>query len=506
MSFPGFAADAEGALPSPGSVPLGGELPVRARPPRGAGRDADADATPKELFQGCPLFPVDGANAKGESYRDRFAACGFTQDEAESGELGLRLRLESPDARTGGTSKATFGIPLLPLSTTQEAIHDRWGPGKYEVTLCRRSANDRIKSSSKSISRALTLLPRVDRDDPDGELDVGDEAWPIDAEDPNLTEAMRAEIERREEIRARDAGQPSRVAPHPPMQTHLPPMGYGPGTPFGVDAFGRPLPAPSAKPSALDALLNRFAADPLATISTLTAAAAGIKSALGADRPPAPSAQEIAAATAAAVAQAMAPALQTIAQAVAAKPAGPDPMEMVRLQMEAARADADRRLAEFRAQMEAARLQSEQQFKLQIAHQQYAMQARELELKLDAAKTASEAEKGSILKELNEVRKKLASGETESAPGMLEQLGDVLDTKFGEALAPMVAAPLGRLIDAFAGGGAPAPSAAPVAPVFAPQVAMPAPQYPAPSVAPSVSVPVPEEPAEDAGDESLEDA
>jgi len=519
MSFQG-SPPFDDAAPAPAPGPeLGGALPVRVRPQR-AGSQRDEAPAPSEPFAGCPLFPVDSVDARGVTYRDKFAACGFTQEDAEGGDLGLRIRLESPDGRAGGTSKATFQIPLLPLSTTQEAILDRWGPGKYEVTLCRRSGNDRIKSGAKSISRNVTLMARTAPEfGHDGEFDVGDEAWPIDPDDGSFTAAMRAEMERREEIReglaaqdvqdrgtfrddARGRPDPYAGAPqHPPAfgPPAMDPRAYPPGTTFTFDAMGRPVPAPPTRPSATNALLDRLATDPVATITALAAAAAGLKSALGLDRPPPPSAQEVASATSAAVASALAPVLQALGQAVTQKPAGPDPMQVVQLQIAAQQADSARQLAEFRAQMEAQRLQSEQAFKLQIAQQQHEMRARELMHKLDTAKSASDAEKGGLLKELSEVRKKLQAGEVETAPGLLEQMGDVLDTKFGEALAPMIGAPLGRLIDAVA-SGSPSPQPAPprpVAPVFA------APQYPAPSAAPAPAV-VPDESADDADEDPSE--
>jgi len=509
MSFQG-SPPFDDATPAPAPGPeLGGALPVRVRPQR-AGSQRDEAPAPREPFAGCPLFPVDGTNAHGTTYRDKFASCGFTQEDADSGELGLRIRLESPDGRSGGTSKATFQIPLLPISTTQEAILDRWGPGKYEVTLCRRSANDRIKSTEKSVSRNVTLLPRREPEfGPEGELDVGDEAWPIDPDDGNLTTAMRAEMERREEIReelaAQDAqdrgtfrddarGRPDPYAgapQHPPAfgPPAMDPRAYPPGTTFTFDAMGRPVPVPP-KASPFDGLAAQFARDPVEAAKGIAMALGAIKLALAPSTPPPPTAQDIAAATAAAVAQAMGPALQTIAQAVTQKPAGPDPMQVVQLQIQAQQADSARQLAEFRAQMDAQRLQSEQAFKLQIQQQQHELRARELMHKLDTAKSASEAEKGGLLKELADLRQKLRTGDEEAAPGLLDQMSDFLDTKFGEAVAPFVGPAIARAIDAVANGS---PTPQPMAPVFA------APQHPAPpapAVVPDESADADEDPSE----------
>jgi hypothetical protein len=533
MSLGSPPSDDATTAPAPGPE-LGGALPVRVRSPRG-GAGREVDAAPGECFAGCPLFPVDGTDARGTSYREKFLACGFTQEDAESQEIGLRIRLESPDGRAGGTSKATFPIPLLPLSTTQEAIHDRWGPGKYEITLCRRSSNDRIKSSAKSISRNVTLLPRRDPEfGPEGEFDVGDEAWPIDPDDGNLTTAMRAEMERREEIReelaAQDAqdrgafrddarGRPDPYAgapQHPPAFGAPPamdPRTFPPGTTFTLDAMGRPVPAPPAKPSAATALLDSFATNPLSTITTIATAAAGLKSALGLDRPPPPSAQEIAAATTAA----LAPVLEKIASLAMAKPAGPDPMEVFKAQLAAEREAADRRAAEAReaaarADAERERRESEarvraaqevaereRKWELQIERLRADGRAREIEAQLAAAKNAGEAEKSSLLKELADLRQKLRTGDEEAAPGLIEQMGDFLDTKFGEAVAPFVGPAIARAIDAVASGG-PAPQPAPqqpVVPVFtAPQQYPALSAAPAPAIAPDESADADEDPSE----------
>ena len=151
-------------------------LPPRTRDRRPAATDA-ADERDDEPFQGCPLFPPTGTNARGRSYADSFSRAKLT--EASVPDLGLRIRLVSPNANEDGTTRPTFNIPLLPLDTTVDAIQDRWGPGCYEIGLCRRSANDRTKA--EVVSRRVRIAPRMGGEfGPNGEQDVGREAWPLD--------------------------------------------------------------------------------------------------------------------------------------------------------------------------------------------------------------------------------------------------------------------------------------------------------------------------------------
>lgn len=424
-------------------------LPPRTRDRRPAAPDA-ADAVDEEPFQGCPLFPLSGASSRGRSYAEVFARAKLT--EASVPELGLRIRLVSPNADEDGTTRPTFGIPLLPLDTTVEAIQDRWGPGCYEIGLCRRTVNDRTKA--ELISRRVRIVPRTGGDWGErGEFDVGREAWPLDlsTEDGQVTDAMREEILYRSEVRAERASRGE-----PGVARRGEPFEYG-RRPYDLDDVPSVRVAPEPpRPSALDSLVGQFAADPVGTATKVAAGLAAFREVFGQLAPKSPSAQEIAAATSAAVAQALAP----LAQALATRPAGSDPAEVIRLQMEAARADSARQLAELRGAMEAQRLASEQQFKLALAQQQHEARARDLMHQLDAAKSAGETEKRSILAELAEVRKRLQAGESDASPGLLDQLAGVLDTRFGEALAPLVAPHAGRLLDVIAG----APSGAPAAP------------------------------------------
>ena len=175
-------------------------LPPRTRDGRPAATDA-ADERDDEAFPGCLLFTLTGTHARGRSSAEIFARAKLT--EAGVADLGLRIRLVSPNSHEDGTTRPTFNIPLLPLDTTVEAIQDRWGPGCYEVGLCRRSANDRTKA--EVVSRRVRIAPRTGGEfGPNGEHDVGREAWPLDlsTEDGQVTDAMREEITYRNEIRA----------------------------------------------------------------------------------------------------------------------------------------------------------------------------------------------------------------------------------------------------------------------------------------------------------------
>jgi hypothetical protein len=486
---------------TPALPPDPAPLPPRTRDRRPASTDT-ADERDDELFQGCPLFPLTGTNARGRSYAEIFARAKLT--EAGVADLGLRIRLVSPNSHEDGTTRPTFNIPLLPLDTTVEAIQDRWGPGCYEVGLCRRSANDRTKA--EVVSRRVRIAPRTGGEfGPNGEHDVGREAWPLDlsTEDGQVTDAMREEITYRNEIRASRAeggssryADPSRydeddraVAFDAPAPQSYP---THPDGTFRV-VGGRMVPVAEApKPSAFETLAAQLAADPVGTATKLATGAAAFREVfaqLFPKPPPPPSAQEIAAATAATLAQALAP----LTQALAAKPQGADSSEVIRLQMEAARAESARQLAELRGAMETQRLQSEQQFKLALAQQQHEARARELLHQLEVAKNAGEQEKKGILAELADLRKRLQQGDNEAPPGFFDRATDFLDTRFGEAVAPFVGPSIARLIDTALGSAAAAPALPPAPP------SVPSPPTAAPGVPPpDASVAAPGDAAEDA--------
>jgi hypothetical protein len=487
---------------TPAFPPDPAPLPPRARDRRPAVPDA-ADERDDEPFQGCPLFPPTGTNARGRSYADSFARAKLT--EASVPDLGLRIRLVSPNANEDGTTRPTFNIPLLPLDTTVDAIQDRWGPGCYEIGLCRRSANDRTKA--EVVSRRVRIAPRTGGEfGASGEHDVGREAWPLDlsTEDGQVTDAMREEITYRNEIRAsRAEGGSSRYADPPRYDEDdravafdapaPPPYPTHPDGTFRV-VGGRMVPVAEApKPSAFETLAAQLAADPVGTATKLATGAAAFREVfaqLFPKPPPPPSAQEIAAATAATLAQALAP----LTQALAAKPQGADPSELIRLQMESARAESARQLAELRGAMEAQRLQSEQQFKLALAQQQHEARARELLHQLEAAKNAGEQEKKGILAELADLRKRLQQGDNEAPPGFFDRATDFLDTRFGEAVAPFVGPSIARLIDTALGSAAASAPGLPPAPPSVPSPPTAAPGVPPPDA----SVAAPGDAAEDA--------
>ncbi|MFO0630141.1 MAG: hypothetical protein U0325_31565 [Polyangiales bacterium] len=494
---------------TPAFPPDPAPLPPRTRDRRPAAPDA-TDERDDELFQGCPLFPPTGNNARGRSYADSFARAKLT--EASVPDLGLRIRLVLPNANEDGTTRPTFNIPLLPLDTTVDAIQDRWGPGCYEVGLCRRSANDRTKA--EVVSRRVRIAPRTGGEfGPNGEHDVGREAWPLDlsTEDGQVTDAMREEITYRNEIRAsrpersetsaaRRTESPDYDYDRAPSAFDAPPSHYA-GHPAELDPAatyrmvgGRLVPVAEApKPTLFDSLAGQFAADPVGTTTKLATGAAAFRlvfAQLFPKPPPPPTAQEIAAATAASLAQALAP----FTQALAAKPQGTDPSEVIRLQMEAARAESARQLAELRGAMEAQRLQSEQQFKLALAQQQHEARARELLHQLEAAKNAGEQEKKGILAELADLRKRLQQGDNEAPPGFFDRATDFLDTRFGEAVAPFVGPSIARLIDTALGSAAASTPGLPPAPPSVPSPPTAAPGVPPPDA----SVAVPGDAAEDA--------
>lgn len=522
-----------------------GPLPVRSRTPRGGAQPREDEGEPEGPYAGCPLFPAELNNNAA-----RFAK--FKLTESSGPKLGIRVRLVSPKPGGGGTTRPTFSTPLLDPDTTQDAIHDRWGPGVYEVALCLRSVNDRTKS--EVVSRRITCPIRRGGDFGEhGEYDVGHEPWPLSLdEDAAVTDEMRDEIEHRNRVRdelaAEDEGyegdygdaRASRGGHVPAYAPHSGAPGYGtaPASPYGaapppmpsalayppdttfqfVGGQYVPVAPPAPRPSLGAALAEFFAKDPTAALTVSFGVLEKARSVFAPPPPPpTPTAQEIAAATTAAVAQAMGPALQAIAQAVTAKPAGPDPMELLRVELAREREAARAQVAEERAQRERENAQRElaaqreaaerdRKFALELERLRAERRADELRFEVERAKNVTEVEKQSLLRDLDDARKKLRAGEESGAPDWSEKFATIADTKFGEAIAPRAMEILDRIAASVFSGGAPAPAGVPMAPAFPPPVPVP-PTFPAgayvPPQPPPAVPPAHAESSEDgAGDDS----
>lgn len=556
MSLQGFSDAPDPSLPpgattppaQPGDVPL----PVRARSTRGGGAPARAERPGEdEPFSGGPLFMPNASDAKGVSYAEKFAKHGLT--EADRPDLGLRLRLIAPDpSAKGGTTRVGFASELLHPDSPPEAIHDRWGPGLYEVALCWKTAANRTRSAI--IERRLSLPIRTGgKFGPDGEYDVGRESWPVDLDvNSSVPAEVRDEIERREDIRAelneiergghphdgyddpRGGYPPSRddrdprgyggfppPPPAAPLAPMMPPAGSFPlGTSFmqvnGQWVAQTPAAPTPAKPSVVDGFLEKFTADPVATASSVAAALAALKGIVAPPvppPPPAPTAQDIAAAVAAALAP--------VLQAVTAKPSGLDP-EVLKAQLQAEREAAERRIAEERAaraaeearrereraeervKQERERAEAEarrdreaadrdRQFQLQLAGLRSAQELTVLRHQVEMSQNANASEKASLLKELDDVRKKLRSGEEETPLDWSEKLATIADTEFGKAAAPKVLDLAERVVAFLTGNGAQAAPAPAPAPAFLPPAPMAPPpfSYAQPEAAPVYPTPAP---------------
>lgn len=534
MSLQGLPSDAPDAFAPPGAAtppaqPGDVPLPVRARSSRGGNAAARPERPGEdEPFSGGPLFMPNASDARGVSYAEKFTKHGLT--EADRPDLGLRLRLIAPDPEAkGGTTRVGFSTELLHPDSPAEAIHDRWGPGLYEVALCWKTAANRTRSAI--IERRLSLPIRTGGEfGPDGEYDVGREPWPVDLDvNSSVPAEVRDEIERREEIREeireldRSGGRgyddprggypPSRddrdprgygnayppPPPAAPLAPAMPPAGSFPqGTSFvqinGQWVAQTPAAPTPAKPSVVDGFLEKFTADPVATASSVAAALAALKGIVAPAAPPpppAPTAQDIAAAVAAALAP--------VLQAVTARPSGPDPMEVFKAQLVAEREAAERRAAEDRAaraeaearrEREAAeeRLKAEreraeaearrerdtaardQQFQLQLAALRNESKLTALQHQVEAAKHANEGERQSLLKDLDEARKKLRSGEDEAPLDWTEKLATLADTEAGKVAAPKIVDLVGRVFEFLTSSNAPPTPPAPL-PVYAPPMA-----------------------------------
>lgn len=168
------------------------EIPGGMPPRRGA-------AAKKIPWEGCPLFP-QGSHADLMVPEDR----------------PIRIRLGV--AYDGGA--AWFNTRPCDPTLTREAIHRRWGPGKYRVELVAVNPESGALMRDSYLKReTIEIRPKTTVDDPDGEDDVGQEPWPITVSDEAHPEELRDEHERRTVVRdeLRDAARAMRDGYYQPQ-------------------------------------------------------------------------------------------------------------------------------------------------------------------------------------------------------------------------------------------------------------------------------------------------